>query len=432
MHKAPILVLSLLALFLALSGAGAAATGGNLVLGKANNADATTTLAAPVAGGKALQLSNTNTAAGSTALGLNVVSGHPPLTVSSGAGKVANLNVDKLDGLEANRFWQLGGNTVDTTFTLGTANNHPLWFVVNGQKALRIVPNATSPILVGGFAGNSVDPAAAGATISGGGGPGNANTAYGVYSAVSGGAGNTSAAYSAVSGGSGNTASGPHAAIGGGLQNTASNDYSAIGGGQYNTASSDYSTVPGGSGNTASGLWSFAAGRQAQATDDGSFVWADNNSFDIGSYGYNTFTARTTGGARFVSAIDVNGTPTAGVALYSGNGSWSGLSDRAAKRGFAPVDRGRLLERLDRVPIARWSYKAQAPSIRHMGPMAQDFSAAFGLGEDNRHIDTVDADGVALAAIQGLYRQNQALRRQNRALNARLTKLERAVARLGH
>jgi hypothetical protein len=71
--------------------------------------------------------------------------------------------------------------------------------------------------------------------------------------------------------------------------------------------------------------------------------------------------------------------------------------------------------------------------------MAQDFRAAFGLGEDRRHIDTIDSEGVALAAIQGLYRQNQALQRQNRGLrgqlnaqNARLTKLERAFAVQSH
>jgi hypothetical protein len=80
------------------------------------------------------------------------------------------------------------------------------------------------------------------------------------------------------------------------------------------------------------------------------------------------------------------------------------------------VDKQALLRRLIRVPIERWSYKAQGLSIVHMGPTAQDFSRAFGLGEDNRHITTVDADGVALAAIQGLYQQNKALRRENHSL----------------
>jgi hypothetical protein len=56
--------------------------------------------------------------------------------------------------------------------------------------------------------------------------------------------------------------------------------------------------------------------------------------------------------------------------------------------------------------------------------MAQDFRAAFGLGEDDKHIATVDADGVALAAIQGL---NQKLERENAELKARLERLERLL-----
>ena len=67
------------------------------------------------------------------------------------------------------------------------------------------------------------------------------------------------------------------------------------------------------------------------------------------------------------------------------------------------VDGREILERLRDLPIATWNYKAQDESIRHIGPMAQDFSAAFGVGEKETMITTIDADGVALAAIQGLY-----------------------------
>jgi hypothetical protein len=55
------------------------------------------------------------------------------------------------------------------------------------------------------------------------------------------------------------------------------------------------------------------------------------------------------------------------------------------------------------ISISTWNYKEQADSIRHMGPMAQDFYAAFGLGLGETTIDTIDPDGVALAAIQGLH-----------------------------
>ena len=60
------------------------------------------------------------------------------------------------------------------------------------------------------------------------------------------------------------------------------------------------------------------------------------------------------------------------------------------------------------MPISTWNYKAQTDSVRHMGPMAQDFHAAFGLGVSDKLIDTIDPDGVALAAIQGLKQEKDA------------------------
>ena len=72
-----------------------------------------------------------------------------------------------------------------------------------------------------------------------------------------------------------------------------------------------------------------------------------------------------------------------------------------------------------------------------MGPVAQDFSAAFGLGESDKHINTIDADGVALGAIQGLYKLVQekegrisTLEEHNRKLEARLAVLEDLVQTL--
>ena len=79
------------------------------------------------------------------------------------------------------------------------------------------------------------------------------------------------------------------------------------------------------------------------------------------------------------------------------------ISDRNRKTNFNPTDAYDILERLSSITIQTWNYKSQDSSIRHIGPVAQDFYAAFGVGEDDRHITAVDADGVALAAIQGLY-----------------------------
>ncbi len=79
-------------------------------------------------------------------------------------------------------------------------------------------------------------------------------------------------------------------------------------------------------------------------------------------------------------------------------------SDVNAKADFAPVDSAEILDRVVRLPIQHWRFKTEDSDVRHVGPMAQDFRAAFGLGDGATSIATVDADGVALAAIQALDR----------------------------
>lgn len=66
--------------------------------------------------------------------------------------------------------------------------------------------------------------------------------------------------------------------------------------------------------------------------------------------------------------------------------------------------------------------------MRHMGPMAQDFREAFGLGEDEKHISTVDAQGVALAAIQALYHEVSQKQQEVTQLQDRLAAFESRLA----
>jgi hypothetical protein len=130
---------------------------------------------------------------------------------------------------------------------------------------------------------------------------------------------------------------------------------------------------------------------------------------------------------------------TTGVSLAAGGGSWTTLSDRNAKDDFQPVNPLEVLEKVAALPLSTWRYKSQDASIRHIGPTAQDFKAAFGVGETDTGIATVDADGVALAAIQGLNRKVESARRQtesrlqeleaeNHALRQRLERLERLLS----
>jgi hypothetical protein len=212
-----------------------------------------------------------------------------------------------------------------------------------------------------------------------------------------------------ISGGNGNLAQGAYSAILGGINNAANSQGATVGGGAGNIATGSYALVPGGFANQAAGNYSFAAGRDAKVAADhpGTFLFADSNSFQFPSIGPNEFAVRATGGVRFVTAIDPSGNSLSGVRLSPGGGSWENLSDSRAKTGITPVDGRQVLDRLMSLPISTWSYRSQDASIRHIGPMAQDFYSAFQVGDDTHYISTIDEEGVALAAIQELYRQVQ-------------------------
>jgi Chaperone of endosialidase len=419
----------------ALLGAGAAAlitttvavagsgVGGVFNLGQTNTVNARSTLTGSTAGSQ-LMVSNTSTDEAATALNLVVSPGQSPFKVNSPV-KVANLNADRLDGIDSTSFWKLGGNALGSPGVLGTTTNQPLELKVNGQRALRLEPAEISPNLIGGGPGNSVTQGAIGATIAGG----RLNLVTTAFSSVGGGDGNQ------AGGAPGGVAYTLQATVAGGQENTASGYGSAIAGGVHNTASGAQSAVPGGQENTASGNYSLAAGLRANAAEIGSFVWGDSTSAKLTSPDANTFTVRASGGiwlgttsSPTITAGHFIDTSTGG--FLTSTGVWTNASDRALKHDFRRLDKHSLLEKVARMPITSWSYKAEQPSIRHIGPMAQDFYSAFGLGLDDKHIATIDEGGVALAAIQGLYRQNKALQRENRVLSSRLARLEGEVAEL--
>lgn len=101
-------------------------------------------------------------------------------------------------------------------------------------------------------------------------------------------------------------------------------------------------------------------------------------------------------------------------------------SDSEMKENFQPVDAEAILDGVSALPMATWNFRDDT-SGTHLGPMAQDFHAAFGLGNTERGIFTVDADGVALAAIQGLNRKLEAALQSK---ERELAELERRVAQL--
>jgi hypothetical protein len=266
--------------------------------------------------------------------------------------------------------------------------------------------------------------------------------------------------------------------------NIASGGAATVAGGILNEANGKWATVPGGYENIAQGKASFAAGQLATANDNNSFIWGDGTRAAT-SQGTNTFTVLATGGAYFyttASGVDVVidnsgdldfGTTTRQmINLYStsygigvqandeyfrtagqfywylngshnnangnsGGGSTlmslsaSGLyvnttfvsaSDRNLKENFQPINPEQVLERVSALPISKWNYKLDA-GTEHLGPMAQDFYAAFNIGPDDKHIAVIDEGGVALAAIQGL---NQKLNEKD----AEIQDLKQSVADL--
>jgi hypothetical protein len=100
------------------------------------------------------------------------------------------------------------------------------------------------------------------------------------------------------------------------------------------------------------------------------------------------------------------------------------ISDRNKKENFAAIDPAVVLAEVAALQLMTWNYTFEDPSVRHLGPMAQDFKESFDLGASDTSIFTIDADGVALASIQALHAEVVTLRSEKQRLEARLQRLE--------
>jgi len=142
--------------------------------------------------------------------------------------------------------------------------------------------------------------------------------------------------------------------------------------------------------------WWLRVGAPGTNTPDGGFSLGDDDAY----WFVITFNGNVGMGLNVTS-------PTHPLQMADGanedNGTWNNDSDRNLKEDFAPVDSAQLLAKINAMPIQTWNFKT-SKDVRHLGPAAQDFYAAFGLGQDDKHISTVDEGGVALAAVQELYR----------------------------
>ena len=207
--------------------------------------------------------------------------------------------------------------------------------------------------------------------------------------------------------------------------------------GAYSTAMGLYAIASGGN-STAIGTMTTAAGQgsvvmgvraAAGASANGSFVFGDRSTGTSGdvvtSVSPNQFLVRAAGGVVFWSTSGTTFPTSPGVALFTGDSAWSTLSDANSKENFVELVGEDVLTKLAAMPVREWNYKAQDAAIRHVGPTAQDFHAAFGLGVDPRRIGTVDADGIALAAVKALETRTRELRGEGSALREHVEALKR-------
>jgi hypothetical protein len=379
---------------------------------------------------------------------------------------------------------------------LGTADSQPLIFEVNSAQVGRLTSNiAGHPNVVFGPATNSAAGGAASVTISGGAqnsagdygviGGGYLNSATD-SSVVGGGHQNIASGYaSAIPGGAQNTAGGnysfaggqtayvrPPADVGGGnttgdqgtfvwnditagadpnptFSSTGPNQFlvHAAGGVGINApplASNIELTLSTVSPDSSANLF-MHAGTPADGilVSAGTGSGTNNASFSIDNYdGLNTHRRFLLNGSNGFVALNSSTTPAfpfvVGSSTKNGNGAhinidgtYSSSSSRDFKEGFAAIDPTDILQRLVAMPIRTWQYKGAATG-RHLGPVAEDFKATFGLGYEDRYITTVDEEGVALAAIQGLNEkveaENARLNRENAEVRARLEQDRRELA----
>ena len=355
---------------------------------------------------------------------------------------------------------------------------------ISGGEQNSVGTNAGAATIGGGY-GNTIADNAVSSTIAGG----EANVVLGgaTYSTVGGGFANSvNGSFATLGGGDANTGSGYAATVGGGAFDQATNVFATVPGGFGNVAGGQYSFAAGqqaqalhpGSfvwadttsftpfSSTANDQFLIRAGGgvgigtgspQSALHVKSPFIDCEVSieSGDAGGHRWTLQSSAPGAGGQVASSfqiidrtvsvsrmlIDTSGNVGIGNTAPSqkltvnGNilasGTVNGGSDRNVKEHFSSVSARDVLEKVSALPITEWNYKAENETLRHIGPMAQDFYAAFNVGMDDKHISMVDADGVALAAIQGLNQKlTEELKRrdaENAELKQRFDALEKII-----
>lgn len=186
--------------------------------------------------------------------------------------------------------------------------------------------------------------------------------------------------------------------------------------------------------------YSVAIGYRGRAIHEGSLVLSDASSLSATLSSYTTssaanqFTSRYAGGYRLFTNDDM----TIGVSLTASDNSWNIISDSTKKERFLAADGASMLLKLRNMRIGTWNYKSQhAQNIRHYGPMAQDFYAAFGhdaygsIGNDTT-INQANMEGVLMIMVKALEQRTSiqaeeinTLKANNKTLSAQLQEADK-------
>jgi len=366
------------------------------------------------------------------------------------------------------------GNSDYSTIGGGKANNanHSGYSVISGGSNNGL-SSALYGVVSGGYNNVGIKSFV---TISGG----KEHRAEGAYSTIAGGSKNkTTGTVSTISGGFRNLTSGEASTVGGGQDNNSTGKYS-FSVGNKNLASGDWSVAMGyqnqatnlesvalgrenissgthsfshgirnkalghnsvawGFYSEAHGFTSFAFGKRVRANKDGTVIFGDTNGGEtnssLGTFPLNersadqkdTFYGFFDNGYKLYTTASINGS---GVELNHGDGAWNTLSDKTKKENYQKIDKQKVLDKLIALPMEKWNYTAQNDKIKHIGPYAQDFNKAYGLGDGKLTISTIDSDGIAFASIQALAERNKQLNQKNKLLESKLSNLESRFSKL--
>lgn len=289
--------------------------------------------------------------------------------------------------------WSLAGNNNTGNAFLGTIDSNPLEIRTGNTQRLHLdisynLKGGYQSIIAGSqnFAyGNQVQVSGQNNTSFG-----NLNIVSGSYNLVSGQQNAVSSTSSNISGvnnyieGDMNLVSGEANRI------TKESSYGATIG-RSNTISS-YNAIAIGESNTVEKQHGYTMGYNNKVIHEYAMALGNQATTEANSQ----MVAHFNGGYKFYT-----GTSIAAV-LTPGSGSWSNVSDRSMKENFISIDKHAILEKINSIEISKWNYKSQEDSIKHIGPMAQDFYKEFQLGSDEKMITSSDIDGINMAAIQAL------------------------------